>query len=114
MRTIALEEHFVSPVFVIPGPGKEFIERLKSRRSPRGASRIHEQLPGGWAMRASPRWMPPGLDVQVLSLNSPGVEQSEAAEQIAVARDANDFLADAIKKHPTRLAGFAVLPDRRA
>ena len=51
-----------------------------------------------------------GLDVQVLSLNSPGVEQADAAEQIAIARDANDFLAEAIKKHPTRLAGFAVLP----
>jgi predicted TIM-barrel fold metal-dependent hydrolase len=32
------------------------------------------------------------------------------ADQIAVTREANDFLAEAIKKHPTRLAGFAVLP----
>ncbi|MGC2123055.1 MAG: amidohydrolase family protein, partial [Xanthobacteraceae bacterium] len=51
-----------------------------------------------------------GIDMQVLSLTSPGAEQSEAAEAVALARDANDFLADVIKKHPTRYAGLAVLP----
>jgi predicted TIM-barrel fold metal-dependent hydrolase len=48
--------------------------------------------------------------MQVLSLNSPGVEQSEPDVAVACARDANDFLADAIKRHPTRFAGFASLP----
>jgi predicted TIM-barrel fold metal-dependent hydrolase len=47
--------------------------------------------------------------MQVLSLNSPGVEQADAAEAISVAREANDFLADAVKKHPKRFAGFAAL-----
>jgi predicted TIM-barrel fold metal-dependent hydrolase len=51
-----------------------------------------------------------GIDVQVLSLNSPGIEQAEAAEQIAIARESNDFLAEAVKKHPKRFAGFASLP----
>ena len=51
-----------------------------------------------------------GIDMQVLSLTSPGAEQSDAAEAVALARDANDFLADAVKKHPTRFAGFAALP----
>jgi predicted TIM-barrel fold metal-dependent hydrolase len=51
-----------------------------------------------------------GIDMQVLSLTSPGTEQLEAAEAIAVARDANDFVAAAIKEHPKRLAGFAALP----
>ncbi|MGH7248798.1 MAG: amidohydrolase family protein, partial [Pseudomonadota bacterium] len=40
----------------------------------------------------------------------PGTEQREEAEAIAVAREANDFLADAVKKRPTRFAGFAALP----
>jgi len=56
--------------------------------------------------------------MQVLSLNSPGVEQAEAAEQISIARESNDFLAEAVKKHPTRFAGLAALaiaaPDQAA
>jgi predicted TIM-barrel fold metal-dependent hydrolase len=48
--------------------------------------------------------------MQVLSLTSPGTEQSAGADATALAREANDFLADAIKKNPTRFAGFAALP----
>jgi predicted TIM-barrel fold metal-dependent hydrolase len=83
------------------------MERLRGS-GPRGA-RICEQLQELGDARIA-EMDTAGLDVQVLSLNSPGVEQSDAADQIAIARDANDFLAEAIKKHPTRLAGFAVLP----
>jgi predicted TIM-barrel fold metal-dependent hydrolase len=50
------------------------------------------------------------IDMQVLSLTSPGTEQIEAADAMALAREANDFLAVAINKSPTRFAGFAVLP----
>jgi hypothetical protein len=38
------------------------------------------------------------------------VEQSDAALQVSAARDSNDFLAEAVKKHPKRFAGFAALP----
>jgi len=48
--------------------------------------------------------------MQVLSLTSPGTEQLVAAEAVVLARDTNDYLADAIKKHPARLSGFASLP----
>ncbi len=106
MRTITVEEHFVSPTFV-SGPGKEFMERLRSG-GPRGV-RICEQLldvgDGRIAAMDAAK-----IDVQVLSLNSPGVEQSDVSDQVAVSRDSNDFLAAAIKKHPARLAGFASLP----
>jgi predicted TIM-barrel fold metal-dependent hydrolase len=51
-----------------------------------------------------------GIDVQVLSLNSPGVEQSDAAEAAVLAREANDFAAAAIRNHPARFAGFAAIP----
>jgi predicted TIM-barrel fold metal-dependent hydrolase len=50
------------------------------------------------------------IDLQVLSLTSPGTEQIEAADATELAREANDFLADAIKKRPARFAGFAALP----
>ena len=50
------------------------------------------------------------VDMQVLSLNSPGVEQLDADEAAVLAREANDFVADAVKRHPTRFAGFAAIP----
>ena len=51
-----------------------------------------------------------GIDVQVLSLSAPGVEQMEPSDAIAMARDTNDYLADAVKNHPTRFAGHAAVP----
>jgi predicted TIM-barrel fold metal-dependent hydrolase len=59
-----------------------------------------------------------GIDMQVLSLNAPGVEQAEAAEQLSIALESNDFLAEAVKKNPKRFAAFAALaiaaPDKAA
>ena len=106
MRTITVEEHFTSPAFVA-GPGREFTERLQ-HMGPRGA-KIVDQLRDVGDQRIA-EMDAAGIDMQVLSLNSPGVEQAEAAEAISVAREANDFLAEAVKKYPKRFAGFAVLP----
>jgi predicted TIM-barrel fold metal-dependent hydrolase len=50
------------------------------------------------------------IDMQVLSLNSPGVEQADADVQLAISRESNDFLADAVKKYPKRFAALASLP----
>ena len=50
------------------------------------------------------------IDMQVLSLNSPGVEQLDAAEASVLAREANDFVAAAVKRYPNRFAGFAAIP----
>jgi 2,3-dihydroxybenzoate decarboxylase len=52
-----------------------------------------------------------GIDLAVLSVTTPGV-QAERDTRIAIrrAREANDFLAHEIRKHPTRYAGFAHLP----
>jgi hypothetical protein len=51
-----------------------------------------------------------GIDVQVLSLTAPGVEQLAAPEAVALAREVNDHLAEAVQHDPDRLAGFAALP----
>jgi predicted TIM-barrel fold metal-dependent hydrolase len=114
MRTIAVEEHFVTPAFV-QGPGKGFLDRFKNS-GPRGV-KIAERLAEMGDRRVA-EMDAAGIDMQVLSLNSPGVEQAEPAEAIACARDANDFLAEAVKRHPTRFAGFAALaiqaPDEAA
>ena len=51
-----------------------------------------------------------GIDVQVLSLTR-GIENiEEENEAVTFARATNDLLADAVRRHPTRFAGFAILP----
>jgi 5-carboxyvanillate decarboxylase len=48
-----------------------------------------------------------GVDVQVLSLTSPGVQMFNADTAAHIATLANDRLAETINKHPTRFAGLA-------
>lgn len=106
MRTITVEEHFATPGF-LSSLGKQFGERLRES-GPRGA-RIYEQLQDIGDKRVA-EMDAAGIDVQLLSLNAPGVEQGEASDQVPASRDANDLLAAAVKKHPQRFAGFASLP----
>src|SRR5579871_2830781 len=99
MITITLEEHYASPAF-LAGPARDLHQRMPSVVGPLsdvGAGRIA-------AMDAA------GIDVQVLSLTAPGVEQLDAADAATIAQQSNDFLADAISRHPARLAGFAAIP----
>ena len=106
MRIITLEEHFATPTF-FDGPARFVKERAEKigdryllvldRLCELGEKRITEMDDAG-------------IDMQVLSLSAPGVEQMEPPDAIAMARDTNDYLADAVKKHPTRFAGFAAVP----
>lgn len=50
-----------------------------------------------------------GVDVQVLSLASPGVQDLDDDPAVALAAVANDRLAAAIAAHPTRFAGLAAV-----
>jgi 2,3-dihydroxybenzoate decarboxylase len=50
-----------------------------------------------------------GIDMQVLSLTSPGVQIFEPAAASALARSANDELAAAVAAHPARFAGLAAI-----
>ncbi|WP_033294543.1 amidohydrolase family protein [Amycolatopsis jejuensis] len=51
-----------------------------------------------------------GVDLQVLSITTPGTQPLPAAEAVPLARDANDFLAGAVSAHPGRFAALATLP----
>src|ERR1700744_1988695 len=106
MRTITLEEHFTSPGF-LAGPGKEFIEWVRNA-GPRGP-RVYEQLQDVGDKRIA-EMDAAGIDMQVLSLNAPGIEQLDAEVATAMSRATNDFLKSAVDKHPTRFAGLASLP----
>ena len=52
-----------------------------------------------------------GIELAILSLNAPGVQRIlDPQEALAVARKANDRMAEAVAKHPKRYAAFAALP----
>jgi uncharacterized protein len=51
-----------------------------------------------------------GVDVEILSITTPGTQPLRPAEAVPLARDANDFLAAAVRAHPGRFAAFATLP----
>jgi uncharacterized protein len=103
MKTITLEEHYLSPAF-LAGPGRTHGASFTGPRA-----NVPAQLRDVGAGRIA-EMDSAGIDVQVLSLSSPGVEQCVGAEAVSVARDSNDFLAEAIQHHPARLAGFAAIP----
>ena len=50
-----------------------------------------------------------GIDVQVLSLTSPGLHNL-GSESIHLAIQTNDYVAEIVKKNPDRFQGFATLP----
>ena len=50
-----------------------------------------------------------GIDLQLLSLTSPGVQVFDRETATALAADANDQLAAAIARHPARFAGLAAI-----
>jgi 2,3-dihydroxybenzoate decarboxylase len=52
-----------------------------------------------------------GIEMMILSLNAPAVQAiHDVKTAIAVAREANDVLADEVRKAPGRFAAFAALP----
>jgi len=112
MRTITLEEHYAIPAFM-DGPGRQLKEQAQ-------AARAHPQVAAGFAQlldqlgdldeRRIADMDAAGIDMQVLSLTAPGVEQLDATEAVVLAREANDRLADAVRRHPNRFAGFATVP----
>jgi hypothetical protein len=106
VRTITLEEHFATPEF-LDGPGRKLKERALKFGG--AAANLLEQICDVGDKRVA-EMDAAQIDMQILSLTSPGAEQLEAAEAAAFARRTNDYLADALRKYPTRLGGFATLP----
>jgi uncharacterized protein len=51
-----------------------------------------------------------GIDVAVLSLTTPGVQNLDAEVAVDLARSSNDHLAAAVHTTPERFQGFATLP----
>lgn len=50
-----------------------------------------------------------GIDHQVLALTAPGVQVFDRDTAVALARDSNDYLAAAVRKHPARFTGMVAI-----
>jgi predicted TIM-barrel fold metal-dependent hydrolase len=100
MKIIGLEEHFTTPSLVEAWAARS----LQFAGGPVG-DKLAELSRGRLADMNDA-----GVDVQVLSLSAPGLEPLAPAESVALARDANDRIADAVAAHPDRLQGFVNLP----
>ncbi|MGW7094678.1 amidohydrolase family protein [Streptomyces sp. NPDC054874] len=104
MRTIGLEEHFVTPELEGYGAGSASIIQPEKWRE---ASRRLLDITGERLAEMDAA----GLDMQVLSLNSPGIQaETDPAMAVAQAAAVNDLLAGVVREHPERFAGFAALP----
>jgi hypothetical protein len=101
MRVVALEEHFVAPAAARQLAGLPMPPGLTDKLADVGEARIEN-------MDAA------GIDYQVLGHNIPGTQALTGQEAIDVAMETNDFLAEAVCRHPDRLGGFAVLPTSEA
>jgi uncharacterized protein len=109
MRTITVEEHYATPAFM-EGPGRHIRGQAQATQpQAAGIPQLLDRMCDLDDLRVS-EMDAAGIDMQVLSLTSPGVEQLGAADATALARDTNDLLAAAVRRHPTRFAGFAALP----
>ena len=109
MRIIAIEEHFITPMYREKVGANEYRNfYLTSRGQQMGHDIMEENLDIG-AKRIA-HMDAHGVDLQVLSFGSPGPQGFGADVAIPMARDANDRLAGAVQKNPGRFAGFAALP----
>ena len=107
MRYIALEEAFFIPELAELRPAHQKLMRLMK---PEFAERYERRLPDFTEYRLA-EMDDAGVDIQVLSLTSPGLQVDIDAERArSDARFANDYLTKIIAQHPDRFRGFAALP----
>lgn len=111
LRIIAVEEHYLTPAF-LQGIGKSYKTMADPANGHPMASHLSKivDMSGELGDVRISNMDNAGVDVQVLSMTFPGAEGLQGDEAVAFARESNDYLAEVIKKYPTRFAGFATLP----
>jgi predicted TIM-barrel fold metal-dependent hydrolase len=97
-RIIALEEHFWTPELIA-------LRRTVDQVNPKSVERLGDL--GALRLREMDA---AGIDIQVLSEAEPGVQNLTPEQAVPLARVSNDRLFEAVKRNPTRFAGFATLP----
>lgn len=102
MKKIILEEHFLTPE-------TRWYNFPPGRLAPNPTVNMGERLIDIEKFRL-PEMDQNGIDMQVLSLNAPGIQgEPDTVTAVKRAKQVNDALAEIVRKHPTRFAGFASL-----
>src|ERR1700761_9208026 len=107
MKTIGTEEHFVTDDVVMAWTRVDSPARDDSRAGvPSGELRERLREVGDRRIAAMDE---AGLDVQVISLTSPGLHNLPADEAVPLQVETNDRIAERVNAHPDRFQGFATL-----
>ena len=117
MKTIDLENHFITPTWqqaLATNPGFPRVDKdrglgfTEDAWMPLAATGVDQKLAdlGDYRLGLMDA---AGVGYAILSLTSPGAEQFAVEVGKKVAKDANDFLAAVMKKYPDRIGGFASL-----
>lgn len=102
MRTITLEEHFVTPEIlkksteIQPASRNIFVKAVEEKLLDLGKGRIADMDTAG-------------IDLQVMSLTNAGLDKLDGPTATSLAHDANDKLAEAVRAYPQRFGAFATL-----
>src|SRR5688572_18614631 len=98
---IGLEEHFAIEE-TVPDPKGLFPDEEWAELSRRMVDM------NGQRLRLMDQY---GMEMMILSLNAPAIQRMpDVDEADRIARKANDFLADVVRKHPDRFQALAALP----
>ncbi len=104
-RKIGLEEHFAAPML----DAERYDGPIMAHFNPAGVKKMESEL-ADFDDERIPLMDATGIDVMVLSQTSPGVQvEKDAVKATRLAREANDYLAARIARHPRRFGGFAHL-----
>ena len=107
MKIIDLENHFVTPDVISAWRGLDPQWQdvaIKSSAEGESGRRLAEL--GGERLAAMDE---AGVDVQVISLHAPGVQNLAPDAAVALQTASNDLLADAVHARPDRFQGLATL-----
>jgi predicted TIM-barrel fold metal-dependent hydrolase len=111
MKLIGLEEHFVTEdvlrAWRVLNPRWQDVALA---RSDVGHTRRRLVDINALRLEASDQT---GLDIQVLSLTAPGVQNLPPDEAVSLQTASNNRVSDAIRAHPDRFQGFATLATPR-
>jgi uncharacterized protein len=102
MKVIALEEHCVTREIV--AAWQDEAPDVRDYAIDKSTGNDKERMLLDLADERLTRMDAAGVDVQVLSVTTPG------APDVQLSRAANDAMAQAIRRHPDRFQGFATLP----
>lgn len=109
MQIVTLEDHFETALYAAQMPPNELRQRWYRDRSKHLGHDMEAELKDIGASRIA-AMDAAGIDVQVLSLTTPGAQAFDGDLAISIATDANDRMSAAIKAWPGRFEAFAALP----